>query len=528
MTTLPEPVATPLTIDPALLDPNPYQPQSRLVFTPDQLADLASIKDIGFLQKPQVRMHSTQRGRYQIVFGHRRIAAWQHYRPGELVPVDLVAAGDRELFEHMVIENLRTDPSAIERAVMLRAYIQQFGATQAQAAPLFGLSNQASVSNLISLLDLPDEVQALVASGALPERFARRLRSIRSLNIDKAIVKVAQETAAHIEDEEGRSKEKVFENAYYELVRQKAEALHTAPFDRKWQPKVPADIGDGKTLLPACQGCAFNRSIMHTDFCLRPACWKAKVAQHAADITAAIAKTKHLPVAAPDEKIRYIDDVNMARAVLSTKHAAIRLAPKGEQPADYLTRSQHKGNTGSEYARVAVLASQADEVLKIVTDKTAAKSTTKTRTVAPTDWAKKQREQESKRKAYRAAVDATLTNLTPIVAAKLPNDRTSLELIATVILMTYNSSSNKESVKIADQWNKHKTFTAKPADLKSYIGREMIGLWVEDADFLNLADARKTIAEYCAALKITLPPHWDAALTPPAEDAKPVSKPKRK
>ena len=52
-----------VTIDPALLDPNPFQPKTRLTFTPDQLSDLSSIADLGFIQRPQVRMHSTKPGR---------------------------------------------------------------------------------------------------------------------------------------------------------------------------------------------------------------------------------------------------------------------------------------------------------------------------------------------------------------------------------------------------------------------------------------------------------------------------------
>ena len=41
---MPDYPAQTITIDPALLDPNPFQPKSRVTFTVDQLTDLVSIR----------------------------------------------------------------------------------------------------------------------------------------------------------------------------------------------------------------------------------------------------------------------------------------------------------------------------------------------------------------------------------------------------------------------------------------------------------------------------------------------------
>ena len=192
---MPDYPAQTITIDPALLDPNPFQPKSRVTFTPDQLTDLVSIRDQGIIQRPQVWLSSVTPGRYQIKVGHRRCAAWQLYRPGEPITVDLIVADDRAMFEHMIVENLRTDPTPIERAVMIRDYLQRFSVTQSQAAPLFGLKNQASVSNLLKLLALPADVQPLVNPLQVPQRIARALVAPGKI-APNDVAKIAQAVAA--------------------------------------------------------------------------------------------------------------------------------------------------------------------------------------------------------------------------------------------------------------------------------------------------------------------------------------------
>ena len=107
---MPDYPAQTITIDPALLDPNPFQPKSRVTFTVDQLTDLVSIRDHGIIQRPQVRLSSVTPGRYQIKVGHRRCAAWQLYRPGEPITVDLIVADDRAMFEHMISACYETRP----------------------------------------------------------------------------------------------------------------------------------------------------------------------------------------------------------------------------------------------------------------------------------------------------------------------------------------------------------------------------------------------------------------------------------
>src|SRR5215218_7008160 len=63
-----------LEVDLALLDPNPWQP--RVIFEEGMLRRLAdSIEGSGVLQPPTVRRHPDAPGRYQIVYGERRVRA---------------------------------------------------------------------------------------------------------------------------------------------------------------------------------------------------------------------------------------------------------------------------------------------------------------------------------------------------------------------------------------------------------------------------------------------------------------------
>ncbi len=167
------------SIDPAFIDPNPYQ--SRAI-TPDSVQDLvADLKLNGLQQRPRARVSPLLSGegsgvRYQLAFGHRRLAAWQIAFPGQPIEVDVADLSDRQLFDDMIAENAqRDDINAIEKARSIAAYIAAFGVTQAEAGQRFNLKTQAGVSNLLSLLKLPAEIQDLVAAGTLPERLARRL-----------------------------------------------------------------------------------------------------------------------------------------------------------------------------------------------------------------------------------------------------------------------------------------------------------------------------------------------------------------
>lgn len=153
------------------VSPNPSQP--RRTVDEAALAVLAdSIGRHGLMQPIVVR--EVEQDRYEVIAGERRLRAAG--RAGlDRIPVVVRDAGDRERLELALVENLvREDLSPIEVARAVAALIEDFGQTHQQVAEHLGRSRPA-VSNLLRLLELPDEVQALVDDGALSEGHGRAI-----------------------------------------------------------------------------------------------------------------------------------------------------------------------------------------------------------------------------------------------------------------------------------------------------------------------------------------------------------------
>ena len=170
-----------------LLDPNPNQPRQGM--KPEQLDHLkASIIEHGVLQPIIVRR---QGDRYQIIAGERRFRAAEGAGLAE-VPVVLRDATDDEMLELALVENLqREDLDPIEKAVSFKAYLARSGKTQEIAAIRLGL-DRSTIANMIRLLELPEEVKAMVRSGLVPMGHAR---AILSLDSPKRQVEVAERVA---------------------------------------------------------------------------------------------------------------------------------------------------------------------------------------------------------------------------------------------------------------------------------------------------------------------------------------------
>lgn len=127
-----EPISTDIRlIDPNRIDPNRFQPKTRITFTTDQLADLDSIREKGLLHEPRVRVSDQDPQRFECIDGWRRICKWKLDRPGEAIPVKIVARGDQAAFEEMSIENAqRAGLTMVEQAQVLAEYMRRYGETQ--------------------------------------------------------------------------------------------------------------------------------------------------------------------------------------------------------------------------------------------------------------------------------------------------------------------------------------------------------------------------------------------------------------
>ena len=158
-----------------LLRRNPDQPRRQFIEGDiNELAD--SIREVGILQPILVRPAPGSAGDYQIVAGERR---WRAAQMAGLktVPILVRELDDLAVLEIGIIENVqRADLNPVEEALGYRALIERFGRTQEAVAQTVGKS-RSHVANALRLLSLPDEVQALLLSGALSAGHARAIVS---------------------------------------------------------------------------------------------------------------------------------------------------------------------------------------------------------------------------------------------------------------------------------------------------------------------------------------------------------------
>lgn len=149
---------------------NPYQP--RCNFDEEKLQELAaSIKEFGIVQPVVVR----KKGRsYELVAGERRLRA-AGLAGLTKVPAIVKDYDDAKMMEIALIENIqRHDLNPIEEAQGLRRLMQEFKLTQEQTAEKVGRSRSA-VTNILRLLNLPEQVQAQIINGVLTMGQAKQL-----------------------------------------------------------------------------------------------------------------------------------------------------------------------------------------------------------------------------------------------------------------------------------------------------------------------------------------------------------------
>jgi len=154
-----------------LITANPHQPRRQFdELTLVALAD--SIRARGVIQPVLVRPASD--GRYELVAGERR---WRAAQLAELetIPAVVRPHDDAQSLELAVIENMaREDLNPVEEARACAGLVEELGLTREEVGLRVGRSRVA-VSNLIRLLDLPDEALALLEQGELSEGHGRAL-----------------------------------------------------------------------------------------------------------------------------------------------------------------------------------------------------------------------------------------------------------------------------------------------------------------------------------------------------------------
>ena len=154
-----------------LIAANPKQPRRR--FDEEALQALAgSLGERGVLQPVLVR--AKPGGTYELIAGERR---WRAARIAglETIPALVRPHGDAEALELALIENMaREDLSPIEEARACAALVEELGLTREDVGRRVG-RGRVAVSNLMRLLDLPDEIIELLEQKTLSEGHGRAL-----------------------------------------------------------------------------------------------------------------------------------------------------------------------------------------------------------------------------------------------------------------------------------------------------------------------------------------------------------------
>jgi ParB family chromosome partitioning protein len=185
-----------------LIKPNPNQPRSRI--DPEALAGLASsIETNGIVQPLLVRPLAD--GSYELIAGERR---WRAAQAAGLEKVPAVVR-DQELAERLqvaLIENMvREDLNPVDEARACAALVDELGLSKEELARRVGRSRPA-VSNLIRLLDLPDEALELLESGELSEGHGKALLSAEGNDVRRRLARDAARGGWSVRETENRVK----------------------------------------------------------------------------------------------------------------------------------------------------------------------------------------------------------------------------------------------------------------------------------------------------------------------------------
>ncbi len=171
----------------SLIKPNPSQPRTK--FDEAALAALAaSIEASGVVQPLLVRPLAD--GSYELVAGERRWRAAQQAGL-EKVPAVVREQAEAERLQAALIENMvREDLNPVEEAKACSALVDDLGLTKEELARRVGRSRPA-VSNLIRLLELPDEALSLLESGDLSEGHGKALLGAQGNDVRRRLARDA-------------------------------------------------------------------------------------------------------------------------------------------------------------------------------------------------------------------------------------------------------------------------------------------------------------------------------------------------
>ena len=202
-----------------LIVANPEQPRQR--FDEDGLVALSeSIKARGVLQPVLVR--PLDAGNYELIAGERRWRA-AGLAGLETMPAIVRAHTDATTLELALIENMaREDLNPMDEARACEALTEELGLSREEVGRRVG-RGRVAVSNLLRLLDLPDEAIELVEDGRLSEGHGRALLTAPGNDERRRLARAAVEGRWSVRELEARARG---ERPPTRAARRRTRALH--------------------------------------------------------------------------------------------------------------------------------------------------------------------------------------------------------------------------------------------------------------------------------------------------------------
>ncbi len=190
-------------IPPDLIQPNARQP--RRTFDQARLAELAeSIRTRGVLQPIVVRPLAG--GSFELVAGERRLRAAQMVEL-ETIPALVRDTDDWERLDLALAENMaRVDLNPVEEARACAMLVDDLGLTKQELGRRVGRSRVA-ISNLIRLLELPEEALELIERGDLSEGHGRAILLCKDHAARRRLALDARDGGWSVRDTERRARE---------------------------------------------------------------------------------------------------------------------------------------------------------------------------------------------------------------------------------------------------------------------------------------------------------------------------------
>lgn len=166
------------------IKPNPLQPRQEI--NSHNLEELVqSIKEKGIIQPILVRRSGDE---YELIAGERRLRAAKVLNLKE-IPALIKEVDDEESLELALIENIqRQNLNPIEQAKAYQYLINKFAITQERLAQIMGKA-RVSITNILRLLKLPQEVQEEIKRGRLSFAHARALLEIEETTTQQELTR---------------------------------------------------------------------------------------------------------------------------------------------------------------------------------------------------------------------------------------------------------------------------------------------------------------------------------------------------